>query len=163
MWRYDMVFRGTSSTSNRVVAGTCGRGIYVGSFGSNSSAHSGNTDSITLVEGGTATTTTNGATSVLNNDFDADGDSLSADLQSNPVNATGGGFTVFSATGTFTYEHDGSETTTDSFTYRAFDGTNYGSTVTVTINITPVNDCPNVINPIADFTAMKMIPTTSSI
>ena len=59
---------------------------------------------------------------------------------------------------TFTYTHDGSETTTDSFTYRAFDGTNYGSTVTVTINITPVNDCPNVINPIADFTAIEDDP-----
>ena len=65
---------------------------------------------------------------------------LGVDLQSNPVNAAGGGFTVFSATGS-TYTHDGSETTTDTFTYRAFDGTS-GSTVTVTINITP-NDCPS--------------------
>ena len=154
----DMVFRGTSSTSNRVVAGTYGRGIYVGSFNANSSAPVTNTDSITLAEGGTATTTTNGATSVLANDTDADGDSLSVDLQSNPVNATGGGFTVFSATGSFTYTHDGSETTTDTFTYRAFDGTNYGSTVTVTINITPVNDCPEVASPIADFTAMEDDP-----
>ena len=155
---YDMVFRGTSSTSNRVVAGTYGRGIYVGSFSANSSPPVTNTDSITLAEGSTATTTTNGATSVLSNDFDADGDSLSVDLQSNPVNAAGGGFTVFSATGSFTYTHDGSETTTDTFTYRAFDGTNYGSTVTVTINITPVNDCPEVASPIADFTAMEDDP-----
>ena len=155
---HDMVFRGTSSTDNRVVAGTYGRGIYVGSFSANTNPPVTNTDSITLAEGGTATTTSNGATSVLTNDTDADGDSLSADLQSNPVNAAGAGFTVFSSTGTFTYTHDGSETTTDSFTYRAYDGTQYGSTVTVTINITPVNDCPTVANPIADFTAMEDDP-----
>ena len=155
---HDMVFRGTSATDNRVVAGTYGRGIYVGSFSANTNPPVTITDSITLAEGGTATTTTNGATSVLANDTDADGDSLSVDLQSNPVNATGAGFSIFSATGSFTYTHDGSETTTDTFTYRAFDGTLYGSTVTVTINITPVNDCPTVANPISDFTAMEDDP-----
>ncbi len=157
---FDMVFRGVSATDNRVVAGTFGRGVYVGSFTANSNPPVTNTDSITLAEGGTATTTTAGATSVLSNDTDPDGDSLSLDLQQNPYNATSGGFTIISSTGSFTYTHDGSETTTDTFTYRAYDGITYGDTVTVTINITPVNDCPTVDNPINDFTVMEDDPDT---
>ena len=156
---FDMVFRGVSATDNRVVAGTFGRGVYVGSFTANSNPPVTNTDSITLAEGGTATTTTAGAASVLTNDTDPDGDALTADFTQNPINAAGGGW-AYSTTGSFTYTHDGSETTTDTFVYRAFDGTSYGDTVTVTINITPVNDCPTVDNPIADFTAMEDDPDT---
>ena len=156
---HDMVFRGPSATNNRVVAATYGRGIYVGSFSANTNAPVTNTDSITLAEGGTATTTTAGATSVLTNDTDPDGDALTADFTQGPVNAAGGGW-AYSNTGSFTYTHDGSETTTDTFVYRAYDGTTYGDTVTVTINITPVNDCPTVDNPIADFTAMEDDPDT---
>lgn len=156
---FDMVFRGVSATDNRVVAGTFGRGVYVGSFTANSNPPVTNTDSITLAEGGTATTTTAGATSVLANDTDPDGDALTADFTQNPINVDGPNW-AFSSTGSFTYTHDGSETTTDTFFYRAFDGTTYGDTVTVTINITPVNDCPTVSNAIADFTAMEDDPDT---
>jgi len=125
---FDMVFRGVSATDNRVVAGTFGRGVYVGSFTANSNPPVTNTDSITLAEGGTATTTTAGAASVLTNDTDPDGDALTADFTQNPINAAGGGW-AYSTTGSFTYTHDGSETTTDTFVYRAFDGTSYGDTV----------------------------------
>ena len=156
---HDMVFRGPSAVNNRVVAATYGRGIYVGSFSSNSNPPVTNTDSITLAEGGTATTTTAGATSVLINDTDVDGDALTADFTQGPFNAAGAGW-AYSSTGSFTYTHDGSETTTDTFVYRAYDGTTYGDTVTVTINIIPVNDCPTVDNPIADFTAMEDDPDT---
>ena len=41
-----------------------------------------------------------------------------------------------------TYTHDGSETTADSFTYSANDGTVDSSPATVSITITPVNDPP---------------------
>ncbi len=34
------------------------------------------------------------------------------------------------------------ETTTDSFSYRAYDGQDQGNIVTVNITIIPVNDCP---------------------
>src|SRR3989442_5811578 len=52
--------------------------------------------------------------------------------------------------GSFSYSHDGSETTTDSFTYKTCDnGTTNGSpdakcsgTATVSITVTPVNDPP---------------------
>lgn len=71
---------------------------------------------------------------VLTNDTDADGDQLTAILVSGPSNASA--FTL-NSDGSFTYTHDGSATTTDSFTYKANDGTADSNTVTVTINITP--------------------------
>lgn len=144
---FDMDFRGTSAMDNRVIAGTFGRGVYVGSFRANTNPPISATDSITVIEGGTATTTTGGATSVLSNDFDPDGDSITTDLVTSTIN--GNLMLAPSGTGSFTYTHNGSETTTDTFYYRAFDGAVYGDTVSVTINITPVADCPSVTNPIS--------------
>ncbi|WP_262880161.1 retention module-containing protein [Pseudomonas paralcaligenes] len=99
-------------------------------------------DSIVVAEGGTATVLVGGATSVLANDSDADGDPLSAILVSGPVNGT----LTLNADGTFSYTHNGSETTADSFTYRANDGTVDGNIVTVSIGITPVNDAPQAVD-----------------
>jgi large repetitive protein len=48
--------------------------------------------------------------------------------------------------GTFEYIHDGSETLSDSFTFRVYDGFVYSSAATVSITVTPVNDAP-VANP----------------
>ncbi len=95
-------------------------------------------DSIVVAEGGTATVLVGGATSVLANDSDAEGNMLTANLVTGPTNGT----LTLNANGTFSYVHNGSETTTDSFTYRANDGTVNGNIVTVTINVTPVNDAP---------------------
>ena len=97
------------------------------------------TDTISVDEGGTATTTTGNNSSVLANDSDIDGPNpLSMQLVSQPQF----GIFAWSGTGTFTYDHDGSETTTDSFSYRTFDGQDQGNIVVVSINIMPVNDCP---------------------
>jgi len=96
-------------------------------------------DSATVAEGGTATTLDGGATSVLDNDTDGEGDPLTASLVTGPVNATA--FT-FNPDGTFSYTHDGGETTSDSFTYRANDGTADSNVATVSITVTPVNDPP---------------------
>ncbi|QEY14502.1 tandem-95 repeat protein [Cellvibrio sp. KY-GH-1] len=96
-------------------------------------------DSFTVAEGGTLT---GAAYDVLLNDTDADGDSLTAVLVSGPANGT----LVLNANGTFTYVHNGSETTSDSFTYKVNDGTVDGNTVTVTINVTPVNDAPVAVD-----------------
>src|SRR5207249_3209061 len=60
------------------------------------------------------------------------------------------GSVTLNANGTFSYSHDGSETTADSFTYKTCDnGTTNGSpdpkcsgTATVSITVTPVNDAP---------------------
>ncbi len=113
-------------------------------------------DYINVFENGTATTTTNNATSLLSNDSDADGDSLSTVLVSGVTNGT---LTLApSGTGSFTYVHDGSETTTDSFTYRAYDGTSNGNIVTVSISVTPTNDCPIVQNSLSNITAMEDDP-----
>ena len=144
---FDMDFRGDSADNNRVVAASYGRGVYSGSFGSNTNPPVTVTDSITLAEAGTTTTTSAGATNVLYNDTDPENDPLQAQLVSSPINTSS---FALQTSGTFTYVHNGSETTTDSFTYRAFDGAKQGNTVTVTIQITPVNDCPTVDNPLGD-------------
>src|SRR5947199_4377025 len=62
------------------------------------------------------------------------------------------GSVTLNANGTFSYSHDGSETATDSFTYKACDNGTTGSppvadpkcsgTATVSITVTPVNDAP---------------------
>ncbi|HYK00720.1 MAG TPA: Ig-like domain-containing protein, partial [Thermoanaerobaculia bacterium] len=89
----------------------------------------------TVAEGGTIT----GGATVRGNDTDAEGSTLNAILVSGPANASS--FTL-NADGTFNYTHNGSETTSDSFTYKANDGTLDSNTVTVSITITAVNDAP---------------------
>ena len=154
---FDMDFRGDSADNNRVVAASYGRGIYRSSFGSNTNPPVTVTDSITLAEGGTATTTSAGVTNVLYNDTDPENDPLQAQLVTSPINTSS---FALQSSGTFTYVHNGSETTTDSFTYRAFDGAKQGNTVTVTIQITPVNDCPTIANPLGNINVSENASNT---
>jgi len=97
-------------------------------------------DGAAVAEGGVVTVLTGGALSVLGNDADAEGNPLTAALVSGPAN----GALTLNADETFSYAHDGSETVSDSFTYKANDGTLDGNTVTVAITITPVNDAPEI-------------------
>ena len=76
---------------------------------------------------------------VSTNDVEVDGDDRIYHIISNPSSATS--FT-FNADGTFTYEHNGDEAATDSFTYNFEDAVSFSETVTVTLNITNVNDAP---------------------
>ncbi|WP_198440178.1 Ig-like domain-containing protein, partial [Pareuzebyella sediminis] len=76
---------------------------------------------------------------VSTNDIEVDGDDLVYHLVTNPSHDTS--FT-FNADGTFSYGHDGDESGTDSFTYNFEDAVNFSETVTVTLNITNVNDTP---------------------
>ncbi len=82
---------------------------------------------------------------VLGNDYDLDEkDSvLTAVLVTLPLH----GSLILNPNGTFIYNHNGSETTADSFTYFATDGDFNTDTVTVNLCINPVNDCPV---PVAD-------------
>src|SRR5204862_698640 len=95
-----------------------------------------NNDSYSVNEGGTLSVAAPG---VLGNDTDPDGPSIHAVLVSGPSHASS---FALNADGSFTYVHDGSETTADSFTYKANDGTLDSNVATVTITINPVNDAP---------------------
>jgi VCBS repeat-containing protein len=89
-------------------------------------------DEMTVAKGGTATTLVGGASSVLSNDTDADDTTLTAVLVAGVSNGT----LTLNSNGTFSYVHNGSATTTDSFTYKANDGTSDSDTVTVEITVT---------------------------
>ncbi len=92
-------------------------------------------DTYTVDEGGTLNQTAPG---VLANDTDAENNTLSAIL----ISSTTHGTLIFGIDGSFTYTHDGSETTGDSFAYKANDGALDGDTVMVSIVVLPVNDVP---------------------
>ncbi len=95
-------------------------------------------DAIVVAEGAVATVLAGGATSVLANDTDPDGNPLVAVLVTGPAN----GSLTLNGNGTFSYIHNGSETVSDSFAYRASDGLAMGNVVNVSIAVTPVNDAP---------------------
>ena len=95
-------------------------------------------DALTVNEGGTVGKLVTNAASVLANDQDAENGTLSAALVTPPVH----GALTLNADGTFSYVHDGSETTSDQFVYRASDGVNNSPVISVTITIQPVNDAP---------------------
>ncbi|MFO6428586.1 tandem-95 repeat protein [Erythrobacter sp. W302b] len=78
------------------------------------------------------------ANGVLFNDTDNDNDPLTAVLVTGPAN----GSLTLNANGSFDYTPFLNFNGTDSFTYRPNDGTASGDPVTVTINVTPVNDAP---------------------
>ena len=104
-----------------------------------------NADSYLVAEGGTLSVP---AAGVLANDTDADfpTNTLNAVLVTGPVN---GGLTL-NADGSFSYTHNGGETTSDSFTYQVFDGSSNSAPATVSITVTAVNDPPYVANALPD-------------
>ena len=102
-------------------------------------------DDITVAEDGTATTLADGrTTSVRANDSDVDtaSSALTVSRVTGPVN----GILSLNPDGTFTYAHDGGETTSDRFTYRVNDGTADSAPATVRITVTPANDAPVAVD-----------------
>ncbi len=77
---------------------------------------------------------------VLPNDFDIDGDTLTAVLDTGPTNAAA--FTL-NPDGSFTYTPAADFYGIDSFTYHANDGSTDSNIATVTIRVDPVNDAPH--------------------
>ena len=87
-------------------------------------------------------TLTVAAPGVLSNDSDADGNSLSALIVSSPSH----GALALNANGSFTYVPAANFNGSDSFTYKANDGTADSNVATVTITVTAVNDAPVAAN-----------------
>jgi VCBS repeat-containing protein len=83
---------------------------------------------------------TEAAPGVLGNDTDPDGDPLTAALESGPSHGT----VTLNADGSFDYTSDADFNSTDTFTYKANDGTADSNIATVTITVIPVNDAPTV-------------------
>src|SRR5439155_670636 len=85
-------------------------------------------------------------------DTDAEANTLAATKLSDPAH----GSVTLNADGTFSYSHDGSETTSDSFTYKTCDnGRTHGSTdgtcsgtATSSLTVKTVNDAPAASNDI---------------
>ena len=92
-------------------------------------------DAYTVVEGEALEIDSLG---VLANDEDEDNDSLSARLGQGTIHGT----LDLHADGSFTYDHDGGESESDSFTYFANDGEKDSLETAVAISVTPVNDPP---------------------
>lgn len=87
------------------------------------------------------TALTVGATEgVLANDSDPDGDTLSAIL----VDPAGQGFVTLNGDGSFTYTPGNNFSGTDSFTYRASDGSAQSNIATATITVNDVSDTVSI-------------------
>ncbi|MBK9121838.1 MAG: tandem-95 repeat protein [Chloroflexi bacterium] len=84
----------------------------------------------------------NVATGVLVNDTDVDLDTLSAVLEVGPIN----GILNLNTDGSFTYTPAANFNGSDTFTYRASDGTLLSNVATVTITVNPVNDAPVAVD-----------------
>jgi VCBS repeat-containing protein len=80
------------------------------------------------------------ASGVLANDGDPDGNQLSAAVSSGPSHGT----VALNADGSFTYTPAANYNGSDSFSYRASDGTATSGLATVTLTVTAVNDAPAV-------------------
>lgn len=99
-----------------------------------------NNDSYSVTEDTALTSTL--ANGVLTNDSDADGNSLTAILVSQPAH----GSVTLSANGTFVYTPNANFTGSDSFTYQAYDGVTNSNVATVAFTVTGTNDAPVAVN-----------------
>ena len=96
-------------------------------------------DTATVDEGGDVSIP---ASTLLANDSDPENDALTITAVGSAVNGT---ITLSEDKATVTYAHDGSETTSGSFTYTVSDGS-AADTATVNVTVTPVNAAPVAVN-----------------
>ena len=97
---------------------------------------------------------------MLDNDSDIEGDELTAVLVSSPSNAAS--FSLGSD-GHFTYTHDGSGPSSDTFRYKANDGTSDSNVVTVTITSGVQDTEPPVFGAIVDITTTATAPDGATV
>ena len=98
-----------------------------------------NNDNYSTLVGGTINTALATLPTVLANDTDPNFDPLQAILISGPSH----GSLTLNPNGSFVYTNDGSSSTDDSFTYRAFDGTDISNLATVNLVIQPLTNGEN--------------------
>ena len=133
----DQNFHGTDTFAYTVTDGTTSVGAAVTvTVTSVNDAPVANADAATVTTGSTK------AIDVLANDTDVDGDVLVAELQSNPSHGTA---TVDPVTKKVTYVPAAGYTGSDSFTYRASDGTAVSNTVTVIVTVKAADSNPGNI------------------
>ncbi|MCP4538167.1 MAG: tandem-95 repeat protein [Chloroflexi bacterium] len=103
-------------------------------------------DAITVDEGDVATELDGGSDNLLDNDTDSEGNNLTVDTT--PASGPEHGTLTLNANGTFSYTHDGSETTSDSFSYQVCDDGTPSECTTAIVNLTvnPVNDSPDAVD-----------------
>gem|GEM_PF-1206202 len=82
------------------------------------------------------------APGVLGNDSDADGDGLTAVIETLPIN----GSLILNEDGSFSYTSNADFNGTDSFTYRANDGNADSNIATVMLTVNAVNDAPQAVD-----------------
>jgi len=104
-------------------------------------------DSATVARGGVVEILANGNLSVLDNDIDLEGDELTAVLSRDVKH----GSLELRDDGTFRYVHDGGNHDSDTFEYKAYDGSKTSRRARVTIEIEDVpNSPPVVVGDVAD-------------
>ena len=134
----DSGFSGTDTFTYKASDGTAysNTATVTITVGDANSAPAAVSDAYSVNAGSTLTVTA--SSGVLDNDTDADGDSLTASLVSSPSNGT----LTFDTDGSFTYTPTSGFSGTDSFTYKASDGSLTSGTTTVTITVVAVNNVP---------------------
>ena len=96
------------------------------------------------VDMGTTLTVPVGSDDLLQNDTDADGDTLT--INTTPVTLPANGTLTLGTDGSFTYEPDDAFSGTDTFEYQVEDGMGGTDTATVTINVNIPNDDPLAVD-----------------
>ena len=104
-------------------------------------------DALTVGNGATGTELDGGATSLLDNDSDPDGDALT--VTTTPVIAPVNGALVLNADGTFSYTHDRTATTSDSFEYEICDDSSDAACATATVSVVIRPNVPPVVASVA--------------
>ena len=89
--------------------------------------------SATVSRGQSVAVLDSGAKSLLANDSDPDSSVLTATLKTSPTHGTA----TVNANGAFTYTHDGSASSSDSFTYQVTDNLGSSAIATVTVAVNP--------------------------